>query len=143
MGSKASIIVVEDDEQMSTFLRQELEIEGYTVEVCRDGQEGLTRIRKVEPDLVLLDWELPLMTGIEVLTRLRKNSEVPILMLTAKSDIKDKVQGIDGGANDYITKPFELDELLARIRSLLRYRKQPDKSFKFDESGFSTLEWVP
>jgi DNA-binding response OmpR family regulator len=142
MSTKISIIIVEDDEQMSTFLQQELEIEGYNVVVCKDGQAGLMRIRQDEPDLVILDWELPKMTGIEVLTRLRKNSEVPILMLTAKSDVKDKVQGIDSGANDYLIKPFELDELLARIRSLLRYRKQPDKTFKFDQSGLSSLEWI-
>ena len=117
---KISSIVVEDNEQMGTFIKHELEVEGYNIEVCKNGQQGLTRIRQVEPDLVILDWELPLMNGIEVLARLRKNSEVPVLMLTAKSDVKDRVEGIDTGANDYLIKPFELDELLARIRNILR-----------------------
>jgi DNA-binding response OmpR family regulator len=143
MSDKANIIIVEDDEQMGMFLKQELEIEGYKVEVCKDGQQGLVRIRHEEPDLVILDWELPKMTGIEVLGRLRKNSEVPVLMLTAKSDIKDRVTGIDTGANDYLIKPFELDELLARIRGILRNKKPAPKTFKFDQSGISSLEWIP
>jgi two-component system response regulator ArlR len=142
--AKENIIVVDDNEELSTFLKQELECEGYIVEVCKDGQQGLMRIREVEPDLVILDWEIPKLTGIEVLTRLRKNSEIPILMLTAKAELKDKVAGIDEGANDYLLKPFDLDELLARVRSILRFRKKPkEKTFKFDQSGLSSLEWIP
>jgi DNA-binding response OmpR family regulator len=141
--SKETIMIVDDDEDLSTYLKQELEIEGYNVMVSKDGQEGLMKIRQIEPDLVILDWEMPKMAGIDVLKRLRTNSEIPVLMLTAKAEVKDRVQGIDLGANDYLVKPFELDELLARIRGILRTRKPTAKTFKFDQSGINQLEWLP
>ena len=142
MKEAEKIIIVDDDEDLTDFLKQELEIEGYNVEVCNDGQKGLTRIRQVEPDMVILDWEMPKMTGIDVLERLRRNSEIPVLMLSAKREVKDRVTGIDIGANDYLVKPFELIELLARIRSILKNRKVVEKTFKFDQSGINGLEWV-
>jgi len=110
------ILLVEDEKLMSMFVEMELSHEGYEVDVAYDGREGLNRAEKNEYDLILLDIMIPGLNGIEVCTRIRKFSQVPIIMLTAKSDISDKVLGLDVGANDYLTKPFAIEELLARIR---------------------------
>ncbi len=123
---KEKILLIEDDEGILRFLRRGLSYEGYQVETAVDGQEGLTKSREWHPDLVVLDWMLPGMDGLEVCRRLRATGPLPILMLTAKDMIQDRVQGLDAGADDYMVKPFELDELLARIRALLR-RTQPER----------------
>jgi len=107
---------VEDEKQMAMFIEMELNHEGYKVDVAWDGREGLNMAEEREYDLILLDIMIPGINGIEVCRRIRQSSEVPIIMLTAKSDISDKVLGLDVGANDYLTKPFAIEELLARIR---------------------------
>ncbi|HEY57926.1 MAG TPA: response regulator transcription factor [Anaerolineae bacterium] len=114
------ILLIEDDEGIVRFLRRALSYEGYTVNVATDGETGLEMALQTLPDLVILDWMLPGMDGLEVLRRLRAHGQWPVLMLTAKDAIQDRVEGLDMGADDYLTKPFNLDELLARIRALLR-----------------------
>src|SRR5579883_2612599 len=118
---KFRILVVEDDAAILRVLQLELEHEGYEVEVARDGLSGLEKALK-EPDLVILDLMLPKMDGLEICSRVRAKSKVPIIMLTAKDRIPDRVAGLDTGADDYLTKPFSIDELLARIRARLRDR---------------------
>ena len=120
----AHILIIEDDEAILRFLRRTLSYEGYTVETATEGRTGLELARTHPPDLIILDWMLPGMDGLEVLRRLRSQSRVPVLMLTAKDTIQDRVEGLDMGADDYLTKPFNLEELLARVRALLR-RTQP------------------
>ncbi|HBX69771.1 MAG TPA: DNA-binding response regulator [Chloroflexi bacterium] len=120
----ARILVVEDDEGITRFLRRGLAYEGYTVDVAANGQTGLIAARDNPPDLVVLDLMLPGIDGLEVCRRLRAGGDVPILILTAKDGVNDRVLGLDMGADDYMVKPFDLDELLARIRALLR-RSQP------------------
>ncbi len=113
------ILVVEDDAAINRVLQLELEHEGYTVETARDGLSGLERALK-EPDLIILDLMLPKMDGAEVCKRVRAKSRVPIIMLTAKDRVSDRVEGLDLGADDYLTKPFATEELLARVRARLR-----------------------
>ncbi len=115
------ILIVEDDAQILRVLELELKHEGYEVETARDGLAGLERALK-EPDLVVLDLMLPKLDGMEVCSRIRAKSNVPIIMLTAKDRVPDRVAGLDRGADDYLTKPFSIDELLARIRARLRDR---------------------
>jgi len=110
------ILLVEDEKLMSMFVEMELSHEGYKVDVAYNGLEGLNIAHQNEYDLILLDIMIPGINGIEVCRRIRGFSQVPIIMLTAKSDISDKVLGLDVGANDYLTKPFAIEELLARIR---------------------------
>ncbi len=117
------ILVIEDEERILTFLRRGLIYEGYRVETASDGAAGLASARDNPPDLVILDWMLPGIDGLEVCRRLRAASSVPILMLTAKDAVSDRVQGLDAGADDYLVKPFALDEVLARLRALLRRAK--------------------
>lgn len=120
----ARVLVIEDDEQILKFLKRGLAYEGYEVDTAMDGLSGLAIARDNPPDLVVLDLMLPGMDGLEVCRRLRAGGPVPILILTAKDTVTDRIQGLDMGADDYMVKPFELDELLARIRALLR-RAQP------------------
>ena len=120
------ILIIEDDEAILRVLRRALAYEGYRVDTAVDGESGLTQARDHHPDLVILDWMLPGMDGLEVCQRLRAGGSIPVLMLTAKDTLQDRVQGLDAGADDYMVKPFELDELLARIRALLR-RTQPER----------------
>jgi two-component system response regulator ArlR len=115
------VLVVEDDAQIVRVLRLELEHEGYVVDTASDGLAGLEKALK-EPDLVILDVMLPKMDGLEVCTRVRAKSNVPIIMLTAKDRIPDRVSGLDLGADDYLVKPFSIEELLARVRARLRER---------------------
>jgi DNA-binding response OmpR family regulator len=115
------VLVIEDDAQILRVLRLELEHEGYAVETAVDGLAGLEKALK-EPDIVILDLMLPKMDGLEVCTRVRTKSNVPIIMLTAKDRIGDRVAGLDLGADDYLTKPFSVEELLARVRARLRER---------------------
>ncbi|MFO7537700.1 MAG: response regulator transcription factor [Chloroflexota bacterium] len=120
----ARILIIEDEDRIRQFLQRGLSFEGYRVDAAADGNAGLDLARENPPDLVLLDIMLPGIDGIEVCRRLRAVSEVPILMLTAKEAIEDRVAGLDAGADDYLVKPFAFDELLARVRALLR-RVQP------------------
>lgn len=122
--SSAKILVIEDEDRIRSFLQRGLGFEGYRVDAAEDGLRGLEFARDNPPDLVLLDLMLPGMDGLEVCRRLRSVSEVPILMLTAKEAIEDRVAGLDAGADDYLVKPFSFDELMARVRALLR-RAQP------------------
>jgi two-component system, OmpR family, response regulator MprA len=123
----ARILVIEDEERIRQFLKRGLTYEKYSVDTAIDGQEGLDKARDNPPDLVLLDVMLPGIDGLEVCRRLRAASDdVPILMLTAKESIEDRVAGLNAGADDYLTKPFSFDELLARVRALLR-RAQPSQ----------------
>jgi two-component system response regulator MprA len=117
------ILVIEDDEGILQVLQRGLSFEGYSVETALDGRDGLVRARLRPPTLVILDWMLPGLDGLEVCQRLRAAGNVPILMLTAKDTVADRVEGLDAGADDYLVKPFEFDELLARIRALLRRAK--------------------
>jgi two-component system response regulator MprA len=123
---KERILIIEDDEAIVRVLRRSLAYEGYTIDAAFDGETGLTLARDAHPDMVILDWMLPGMDGLEVCQRLRGGDNLPILMLTAKDTVSDRVQGLDAGADDYMVKPFQLDELLARVRALLR-RTQPDR----------------
>jgi DNA-binding response OmpR family regulator len=119
------ILVVEDETQIARVLKMELEFEGYQVSVEHDGKNGLERALQTEIDLVLLDVMLPGLSGMEVLRKLRKeNTTKPVILLTARNTTFDKVAGLDHGANDYVTKPFEIEELLARIRACLRSQPQ-------------------
>ncbi len=119
-----SILVVDDDPEIVSFIKRGLIYEGYSVDTAVDGTEALTKARDKEPDLVILDIMMPGLDGVEVSKRLRQASDVPILMLTAKGTVADRVEGLDSGADDYLVKPFAFDELLARVRALLR-RRQP------------------
>lgn len=112
----SKILIVEDEKKIARFLELELEHEGYEVRTAGDGRTGLEQALTWQPDLMILDLMLPELSGIEVCRRLRHESDVPIIMLTAKDDVSDKVMGLDMGADDYMTKPFAIEELLARIR---------------------------
>ena len=114
------ILVIEDEQKIADFLRRGLTYEGFKVEMCLDGESGLKAARDTPPDLVILDWMLPGLDGLEVCRRLRAGGSVPILMLTAKDSVADRVKGLDSGADDYVVKPFAFDELMARVRALLR-----------------------
>jgi two-component system response regulator MprA len=122
----ARILIIDDDEAILTFLRRGLAYDGYQVDTATDGQSGLLLAWDNPPDLVVLDWMMPGLDGLEVCRRLRQRSKAPILMLTARETVSDRVQGLDAGADDYLVKPFNLDELLARIRALLR-RTRPNR----------------
>ena len=116
------ILLIEDEEKLARMVELELRYEGYEVEKAFDGRTGLERALSGEHDLILLDIMLPGMSGMEVLRRLRRESQAPVIMLTARDTVVDKVSGLDSGADDYITKPFAIEELLARIRAALRKR---------------------
>jgi DNA-binding response OmpR family regulator len=116
------VLIVEDDAEIADVLRRSLRIEGYDVKVSGDGSEALDEAGVYEPDAVVLDLGLPGLDGVEVSRRLRENGDVPILMLTARDTLEDRVEGLDSGADDYLVKPFEREELLARLRALLRRR---------------------
>lgn len=114
------VLVIEDDEAISDLLRRGLTYEGYKVSVAQDGNSGLLMARDAPPDLVVLDLMLPGLDGLEVCRRLRAADDVPILVLTARGTVSDRIAGLDSGADDYMVKPFSIDELLARVRALLR-----------------------
>lgn len=115
------ILIIEDEEKIARFIELELLHEGYEVDKCTDGREGLSKAESGNYNLILLDIMLPGLNGLEVLRRLRRTSNVPVIMLTARDAVMDKVSGLDLGADDYITKPFAIEELLARIRLVLRH----------------------
>ncbi len=121
--AKPYVLVVEDEAALATMLRYNLEKQGFRVEEAVDGQEALTRISEAAPDIVLLDWMLPVMSGIEVCRQIRRRPatrDLPVIMVTARTEDQDAVRGLNTGADDYITKPFNMDALLARMRALLR-----------------------
>jgi two-component system phosphate regulon response regulator PhoB len=121
--AKPTILVVEDEAPLLTLLRYNLEKQGFKVEEAADGQEALLRVAEARPDLVLLDWMLPALSGIEVCRQLRRRPntrDLPIIMVTARTEDQDAVRALDTGADDYIAKPFAMEALLARIRALLR-----------------------
>lgn len=132
------IFVVDDDEKITSLLRRSLAFEGYEVHIANDGQSGLKLLQQDDPDLLILDVMMPIMDGWEVCRRVREaGSNVPVLMLTAKDDIQDRVKGLDLGADDYLIKPFALEELLARVRALLR--RKPDKQESDNRLQFEDL----
>ncbi len=114
------ILLIEDEEKIARFIELELKHEGYEVTKAYNGRDGLELAEKEPFDMILLDVMLPMLNGLEILRRIRKNSEVPIILLTARDSVMDKVSGLDAGADDYITKPFAIEELLARIRVALK-----------------------
>ncbi|MBV8398323.1 MAG: phosphate regulon transcriptional regulator PhoB [Acetobacteraceae bacterium] len=121
--SKPLVLVVEDEAALVTMLRYNLEKNGFRVEEASDGEEALMRIAETQPDLVLLDWMLPIMSGIEVCRQIRRRAtsrDLPVIMVSARTEDQDTVRGLNLGADDYITKPFSMDALLARMRALLR-----------------------
>ena len=121
--SRPLVLVVEDEAALATMLRYNLEKQGFRVEEAADGHEALLRVAEMQPELVLLDWMLPVMSGIEVCRQLRRRSttrDLPVIMVTARTEDQDAVRGLNTGADDYITKPFSIDALLARMRALLR-----------------------
>lgn len=126
------ILIVEDEKRISRFLELELKHEGYEIMAAFDGRTGLDMALNEDPDLIILDLMLPVMSGIEVCRRIRQNkNKVPIIMLTAKDDVMDKVMGLDMGADDYMTKPFAIEELLARIRvAIKRKAEEQDEEAK-------------
>jgi len=131
---KIHILVIEDEAQIARVLKVELEYEGYQVTVEHEGKSGLETAMQTGIDLILLDVMLPGLSGIDILRRLRKeNSNIPVILLTARNSTFDKVAGLDQGANDYVTKPFEIEELLARIRACIRNTSNKVES-KEDES---------
>lgn len=136
MSEKSKILIIEDEEDIASFIQMELDCEGYDVDVASDGTKGLMALRKFEPDLVILDRMLPQMNGIEVCKRIKQTTDIPVIMLTALGETDDKVEGLDAGANDYLVKPFALNELLARIRVQIRQRK-PQAKTKMEFEGLS------
>ena len=122
-GAKPTILIVEDEAALLALLRYNLERQGFNVEEATDGQEALLRIAEARPDLVLLDWMLPAMSGIEVCRQIRRRPaprDLPVIMVTARTEDQDAVRALDTGADDYIAKPFAVEALMARIRALLR-----------------------
>lgn len=124
---KPHILVVEDEAKLAQFIKLELEFEDYQVTVAADGLSGLSNAREIKPDLILLDWMLPGISGPEICRRLRQTGDkVPIILLTAKDEVSDRVAGLDAGADDYVIKPFSIEELLARVRASLRRDREED-----------------
>ncbi len=122
----STILIVEDEAEIAGYLRRGLTLEGYTIELATDGRQALDIARERPPDLVVLDLMLPGIDGLEVARRLRAASDVPIIMLTARDAVPDRVAGLEAGADDYLIKPFAFEELLARIRVQLRRRQRED-----------------
>lgn len=123
------ILLIEDEVKLARFVELELKYEGYEVTVCHDGRAGFDEFQNNTYDLILLDLMLPGLNGIEICRRIRKTSDIPIIMLTAKDEVIDKVAGLDSGADDYVTKPFAIEELLARMRVALK-RVRPESIIK-------------
>lgn len=142
------ILIIEDELALQQTLKLNLELENYHVETCSSGADAITQIKKFDPDLILLDIMLPVLSGIEIYKQLKNlGISTPIIFLTAKNNVQDKIEGLKLGADDYITKPFDLEELLLRIQNVLKrnYPKQNEVSiFKFDdcEINFSTYQVI-
>lgn len=139
---KTKILLVEDEEGLADSLKTELELEDMVVIWAKDGQEALDLFHEHEQELnlIILDWMLPKLDGFSVLRRIRKNSQIPVIMLTARDYIGDKVAGLTGGADDYMTKPFEVEELLARIEFSLRHSQKTDHQAKVYTVGDLTVD---
>jgi DNA-binding response OmpR family regulator len=136
------ILIIEDEENIARVLQLELEFEGYEADVAHTGTSGLIKYREGSFDLVLLDLMLPEMHGLDVLKRIRATEQsTPVILLTAKSEVEDKVKGLDLGANDYVTKPFEIDELLARIRNSIRFAKAKEGLASTEEKDIHLLSY--
>ena len=126
----ARVLVIEDEEDIASFIKRGLVLKGYDVDVASTGSEGLDILRDRPPDVILLDLMLPEVDGIEICRRVRAVSDVPVIMLTALDSVKDKVKGLEAGADDYITKPFSFDELTARLVAALRRRDTPAETLQ-------------
>ncbi len=125
VGRPLKVLIVEDENQVAKLIELELNYEGYQVDIAKNGKEALEKNEKFKPDLILLDWLLPEMDGLEVTRRIRSDgNDVPLIVLSAKDGLSDRVMGLDSGADDYLTKPFATEELLARIRAVVRRRPQ-------------------
>lgn len=133
----ATILVVDDEPQIRRVMRATLTAQGYAIVEARDGQEALEKMRSEKPDLVILDVNLPVMDGLETCRAIRAGSSVPVIMLTVRSAEKDKVRALDAGADDYIVKPFGIQELLARIRAALRRSPSGEEENVVSTKGFS------
>ncbi|MCI1923004.1 MAG: response regulator transcription factor [Lentilactobacillus buchneri] len=138
-----TILLVEDEEGLSSYLITELQFENYTIILATDGKQALDTYESMrgQLNLIILDWMLPKLDGLEVLRRIRQNDDIPILMMTARDYVGDKVAGLDAGADDYITKPFEIEELLARIRVMLRHSQNQatsDDLFRIEDLTLNT-----
>jgi len=135
------ILLVEDDPKLAGFIEEELILEGYQVTVAANGLDGLTMARNIQPDLLILDWMLPGISGLDLCLRLRSTGiQVPIIMLTAKDEIPDRVAGLNAGADDYVTKPFSIEELLARVKARLRRIDPEDLDlFEFEDLTLNRL----
>jgi DNA-binding response OmpR family regulator len=135
------ILVVEDDPKLAEFIASELGLEGFTVTVANNGIEGLSAAREIQPSLLILDWNLPGISGLDLCLRLRKTGlQVPIIMLTARDDVPDRVMGLNAGADDYVTKPFSMEELLARINARLRRTRADEQSLLcFEDLNLNSL----
>lgn len=143
----SKILIIEDEEKIARFVELELSHEGYETDKATNGREGLEKIEIGGYDLVILDIMLPELNGIEVLRRARRTTDVPVILLTARDSVTDKVSGLDMGANDYITKPFAIEELLARIRAILRSsekaaEKAPEQAEKEEDGSILSCSGV-
>ncbi|MDF5711685.1 MAG: response regulator transcription factor [Nostoc sp. S4] len=134
-----NILLVEDEVKLARFLELELNSEGYNINVAHDGITGLTLARELSPDLVILDWMLPGLSGLEICRRLRATGiSIPVILLTAKDEVNDRVAGLDAGADDYVVKPFSIEELLARIRAHLRRTQETNQDIlQFEDLSLS------
>jgi DNA-binding response OmpR family regulator len=135
------ILLIEDDIKLAQFIEMELSCEGYEVKIAHNGLDGLTQARQFPPDIIILDWMMPGLSGVEICRRLRSTgSKVPIILVTARDDISDRVAGLDAGADDYVIKPFSIEELLARIRTHLRRNKEENGSqIQFEDLTLNRL----
>lgn len=143
----SKILIIEDEEKIARFVELELSHEGYETDKATNGREALEKIESGGYDLVILDIMLPELNGIEVLRRARRTTDVPVILLTARDSVTDKVSGLDMGANDYITKPFAIEELLARIRAILRSsekaaEKAPEQAEKEEDGSILSCSGV-
>ena len=143
----SKILIIEDEEKIARFVELELSHEGYETDKATNGREGLEKFESGGYDLVILDIMLPELNGIEVLRRARRTTDVPVILLTARDSVTDKVSGLDMGANDYITKPFAIEELLARIRAILRSsekaaEKAPEQAEKEEDGSILSCSGV-
>ncbi len=142
------VLIIEDELTLQQTLKLNLELENYTVETCGSGEYAISQIKKFNPDLILLDIMLPVLSGVEIYRQLKSlNITTPVIFLTAKNNVQDKIEGLKLGADDYITKPFDLEELLLRIHNVLKRnapQKQESSVFKFDgcEINFSTFQII-
>ena len=142
---KPLVLIVEDEQALVTLLRYNFEAAGYEVATALDGEEALLAIAERRPDLIVLDWMLPSISGLEVCRQVRRKPEtrdVPVIMLTARGEEADRVRGLDSGADDYVTKPFGVDELMARIRAALRHRLQEQGTAPVFRSGDLSVDLV-